>query len=293
MAATILRLGTRGSPLAVAQSTQVADELRARGVAVDLHTIRTTGDRIQDRPLADAGGKGLFTKELELALLDGSVDFAVHSYKDVPVTMPLVDAGGLMIVAVPPRADVRDVLVCDGGLGGLRQGARVGTGSLRRRCQLLELRPDLDVVGLRGNVDTRLRKWRSGEVDAIVLAAAGLHRVGLFDPSCMSAIEPSDMVPAAGQGALALQCRIADAATRAALAPLDDSATRAAVDAERLVVALLDANCHSPLGVYATVDGDAVTVVWAVGAAGGVPPVHRRSVTASADDLPMALRSAV
>ena len=288
-----LRLGTRGSPLAVAQSTQVADQLRARGVAVELHTIRTTGDRIQDRPLADAGGKGLFTKELELALIAGEVDFAVHSYKDVPVTMPLVDAGGLAIAAVPPRGDVRDVLVAAGGLPSLRQGARVGTGSLRRRCQLLAMRPDMDVVGLRGNIDTRLRKWRAGEVDGIVLAAAGLHRAGLFDRSCMVPFDADQMVPAAGQGALALQCRADDAATRAALATLDDPATRAAVDAERLVVGLLEADCHSPLGVFARADGDVMGVTWAVGSAGGEPPVHRRSVAAPAAGLPAALRTAI
>ena len=288
-----LRLGTRGSPLAVAQSTQVADVLRARGHAVELVTIRTTGDRIQDRPLADAGGKGLFTKEIELALIAGEIDFAVHSYKDVPVTMPLVDESGLMIAAVPTRADVRDAVVCHGGMSGLRQGARVGTGSLRRRCQLLDVRPDLDVVGLRGNVDTRLRKWRAGEVEAVVLAAAGLARAGLFDASHMELVDPRRMVPAAGQGALALQCRRADAQAIAALSALDDPATRAAVDVERAVVALLDADCHSPLGAYATVADGRASVSWAIGAAGGEPPVRRGSAAGPVADPDAWLRAAV
>ena len=297
MTSTILRLGTRGSTLAVAQSTQVADLLRARAHAVELHVIKTTGDRIQDRPLADAGGKGLFTKELEQALLAGTVDFAVHSYKDVPVTMPLVDASSLTIAAVPVRGDVRDVLVATdagaGGLGVLASGARVGTGSLRRRCQLLAARPDLDVVGLRGNIDTRLRKWRAGEVDAVVLAAAGLDRAGLFDARHMARLDADVMVPAAGQGALALQCRGDDARTVAALAALDDPATRAAVDAERSVVLLLEADCHSPLGVYARpAVGGGLSVTWAVGAGGGGLPVARFAVAGQADRLPGLLRAA-
>ena len=291
---TTLRLGTRGSPLAVAQSTQVAEQLRALGHAVELVTIRTTGDRIQDRPLADAGGKGLFTKEIELALIAGEVDLAVHSYKDVPVTMPLVDEGGLTIAAVPEREDVRDVVVSAGGLDGLPAGARVGTGSLRRRCQLLAIRPDLDVVGLRGNIDTRLRKWRDGEVAAVVLAAAGLHRAGLFDASCMAYVDAERMVPAAGQGALALQCRADDARTIAAVAALDDPATRAAVDAERLVVRLLDADCHSPLGAYARLDASgALHVTWALGAPGGTLPVTRGTAVASPSDLPGLLAAAL
>ena len=291
---TTIRLGTRGSPLAVAQSTQVADRLRACGHAVELHTIRTTGDRIQDRPLADAGGKGLFTKEIELALIGGQIDLAVHSYKDVPVTMPLVDESGLTIAAVPARADVRDAVVCRGGLDGLAHGARVGTGSLRRRCQLLAVRPDLDVVGLRGNVGTRLGRWRDGSLDAVVLATAGLVRAGLFDDTCMTCLPADVMVPAAGQGALALQCRADDAATIAAVSALDDPATRTAVDAERSVVALLGADCHSPVGVYAEAVGDGRwRVTWAVGAAGGGLPVTRGSAVGRADELASRLSAAV
>ena len=297
-----LRLGTRGSTLAVAQSTQVADQLRARGTAVELVVIRTTGDRIQDRPLADAGGKGLFTKELEQALLAGTVDFAVHSYKDVPVTMPLVDAAELTIAAVPLRADPRDVIVATGvgPLGGaaavrsLPAHARVATGSLRRKSQLLEIRPDLDVVGIRGNIDTRLRKWRAGEVDAVVLAAAGLHRAGLFDPEHTAPVEADDMLPAPGQGALALQCRADDLGTLGALSDLDHEPTRSAVDAERQVVALLQADCHSPLGVFArSAGGGNLSVAWALGSAGGVPPVLRGVVDGSPDRLPALLRAAI
>ena len=300
MARTILRLGTRGSALAVAQSTQVADLLRARGTPVELHVIRTTGDRIQDRPLADAGGKGLFTKEIELALIAGEVDLAVHSYKDVPVTMPLVDEAGLTIAAVPARADVRDVIVATGvgRLGGgdavrsLRPGARVATGSLRRRCQLLAVRPDLDVVGIRGNIDSRLRKWRAGEADAVVLAAAGLHRAGLLERDHTAAFDPDEMVPSAGQGALALQCRADDRLAIEAVAALDDPATRAAVDAERRVVDLLGADCHSPLGVYARAVDGGLSVTWAVGAAGGEPPVARRTVAGPYHRLTELLREA-
>ncbi len=296
-----LRLGTRGSPLAVAQSTQVADALRRLGHAVELHVIRTTGDRIQDRPLADAGGKGLFTKEIELALIAGEIDLAVHSYKDVPVTMPLVDESGLTMAAVPARADPADVIVTAGAGGrtgpdavrALRPGARVATGSLRRRCQLLAIRPDLDVIGIRGNIDTRLRKWRDGAADAVVLAAAGLVRAGLSDPAVTAAFDPDEMVPSAGQGALALQCRADDAATITALSALDDPDTRAAVDAERLVVDLLGADCHSPLGVYARAVGTRLRVTWAIGAAGGDPPVARASVEATIDAVPAVVRAAV
>ena len=296
-----LRLGTRGSALAVAQSTQVADQLRGRGAAVELQVVKTTGDRIQDRPLADAGGKGLFTKELEQALIAGTVDFAVHSYKDVPVTMPLVDASELTIAAVPARADARDVLVATdvgrhGGaaaLRSLRAGARVATGSLRRRCQLLAIRPDLDVVGIRGNIDTRLRRWRSGEVEAVVLAAAGLHRAGLFEPAHMAPFDTDDLVPSAGQGALALQCRADDLWTLGALAGLDDEPTRAAVDVERQVVGLLNADCHSPLGVYARAEGGGLLVAWAEGAAGGVPPVRRGRVSGPVGQVPSLLRGSL
>jgi hydroxymethylbilane synthase len=199
-----LRLGTRGSLLARTQSMMVADLLeRANpGVRVEMRIIRTTGDVVVDRPLHDVGGKGLFTKELEQALLAGEIDFAVHSFKDVPVTMPLVDQSDLLVAAVPAREDPRDVLVSRAAkyIEDLPQGARVGTGSLRRRCQLIQLRPDLLVEPVRGNIDTRMRKMQEGQYDAVVLALAGVKRTELFDPEFMNPIAPEQMLPAAGQG---------------------------------------------------------------------------------------------
>ena len=179
----VLRLGTRGSRLALAQSQMMADAIMQahRGVRVELITIRTSGDRIADRPLSEFGGKGLFTKELEQALLSEQIDLAVHSYKDVPVTMPLVDVSDLIIAAVPKREDARDVLIAAArSIEDLPDGARVGTGSTRRRCQLLDRRPDLRIESIRGNIDTRLRKLRERQYDAIILAMAGIRRAQLF-----------------------------------------------------------------------------------------------------------------
>jgi len=256
----ILRLGTRGSLLARTQSELVAEQLRRLHphLQVQLQIVKTTGDRIADRPLHELGGKGLFTKELELSLLNGEIDFAVHSYKDVPVTMPLVDGSGLVIAATPIREDARDVLVAGAGIRSMMDlpaGATVGTGSLRRRCQLLHHRPDLKIVPLRGNIDTRLGRQRDGSMDAVVLAAAGLRRAGLFDASTMIELPIEQMVPAAGQGALALQCRADDARTRELLRPLNDPATEHCVSVERGVIRLLNADCHSPIGVHATFFG--------------------------------------
>ena len=255
-----LRLGTRGSFLARTQSQQVADALLARlpGLTVELVVIETGGDRIQDRPLYEFGGKGLFVKELELALLDKRVDFAVHSYKDVPVTMPLVDQSELTIAAVPERADPGDLLVFPTAARvALRAGDRVGTSSLRRAMQLRALDLDLKIDPLRGNVDTRLRKLRGGEYDAIILAAAGLKRAGLYDASTMV---DAGMVPAAGQGALALQCRKDASATAATLRHLHDEPTARCVQAEREVVRLLHGDCHSPIGAFATLTEGTATL---------------------------------
>ncbi|HEX8340690.1 MAG TPA: hydroxymethylbilane synthase [Tepidisphaeraceae bacterium] len=276
-----LRLGTRGSMLARLQSQQTADLIEKANpdCVVELVIVKTTGDQVQDRPLADLGGKGLFTKEIEQALLRGDIDLAVHSYKDVPVTMPLVDASDLIIAAVPAREDARDVLVAAEGmtLDTLPQGARVGTGSLRRRTQLLAARGDLQVLGLRGNIDSRLSRQRSGEYDAIVLAMAGLRRGGLYDGATMTALPPEIVTPAAGQGALAVQCRADHAAARAAVAPLHDADTARCVDAERAVVLAMNADCHSPIGVYATLAGGEMSLM-AVYTAGNGPP-HRASAT--------------
>jgi hydroxymethylbilane synthase len=291
-ASPILRLGTRGSLLARTQSQLVADELMRRrpGLRVELVTVRTTGDRITDRPLHEMGGKGLFTKELEQALLAKDVDFAVHSFKDVPVTMPLVDTSDLVIAAVPKREDPRDVVVMrDPSKGPLPHQARVGTSSLRRQAQLLELGNDFTILPLRGNIDTRLRKVRDGEYDVVVLAMAGLMRAGLFDALFMKPLDPGKaMLPAAAQGALALQCRADDARTRDLLTTLNDPATAACVAAERGVVRALNGDCHSPIAALATVDAadGQMSLLAAVGARDGRPPVVRAEASGPAADAP-------
>ena len=285
----ILRLGTRGSLLARTQSQLVASDLERLhpGLVVEIVIVKTGGDLVTEKPLHDIGGKGLFTRELELALLDGSVDFAVHSYKDVPVTMPLVDVAELLIAATPVREDPRDVLaVRDRGVpanassivDALPIGATVATGSLRRRCQLLARRPDLIVQPIRGNIDTRLRKLVEGQHDAIVLALAGLRRTRLFDDARMGILDPSEMLPASGQGALALQCRRNDERTRTVLTALHDSATEVCVNAERELVRKLGGDCHSPIAALATLDGDMMRLRAAVGARDGGLPI----ITASA-----------
>lgn len=274
---SVLRLGTRGSLLARAQSGMVASWLEERhpGLKVELILFRTSGDQITEKPLREFGGKGLFTKELEQALLAGSIDFAVHSFKDVPVTMPLVDQSELVIAAVPTREDPRDVLIGARArsIEGLAAGARVGTGSLRRRAQLLGRRPGLAVEPIRGNIDTRLRKLAAGEYDAVILAMAGLKRAGLFDATAMSAIEPDILLPAPGQGALALQCRRDDAVTRDLLLALNDTTSAAAVAAERELVRLLEGDCHSPIAALAEPGENGWTLRAAVGGRDGTPPL--------------------
>jgi hydroxymethylbilane synthase len=251
------------------------------GLKVELVIVATSGDQIQDRPLHEFGGKGLFTKELELALLRGEVDFAVHSFKDVPVTMPLVDAAELVIAAVPEREDPRDVLACRvaRGIMDLPKGARVGTGSLRRGAQILSLRPDVIVMPIRGNVDTRLRKLASGEYDAVILAMAGVKRSGLLDGGIMSAIETRQLVPAAGQGALALECRRDAEDVREAIGKLNHRETFMAAGLEREVVMLLKGDCHSPIGALATVTERTVRLQVAVAERDGRPPVIRADFT--------------
>jgi hydroxymethylbilane synthase len=279
-----LRLGTRGSMLARMQSQMIADAVEKHHphVKVELIICKTSGDKIQNKPLHEAGGKGLFTKELEEALLSGAVDVAVHSYKDVPVTMPLVDQSKLVIVAVPQREDVRDVLISKSAqsIEQLNIGGKVGTGSLRRRCQLLALRPDLFIAPIRGNIDTRLKKLRAGEFDAIILAHAGLKRSGLFDSTDMNCIAVEQMLPAAGQGALAIQCRSDDAQTRRLLEPLDDPTSHQCVDLERAVVAALHGDCHSPIAALAAVHDGQVRLRAAVGARAGELPVIRADASA-------------
>jgi hydroxymethylbilane synthase len=253
-----LKLGTRASRLALTQSGWVATRLEQvhSGLAVELVPITTTGDRRSEGRLASAGGKGLFLKEIEEALLAGEVDFAVHSMKDVPAVLP----PGLALAAIPPRADARDVLVGSHGAGldGLRRGARVGTSSVRRRVQLLARRPDLDVVVLRGNVETRLARVREGALDAVILAAAGLARLGLADVDGV-ALEPEQFLPAVGQGALALEYRADDDAVRARLDAIGDGDSTTAVAAERAFLAGIGGDCDTPLAAHARVrDGEVV-----------------------------------
>lgn len=250
MSAEVLRIGTRGSHLARWQSTWVADQLRQAhpDLIVELVEIRTQGDRDRSSPLALIGGSGLFTKEIQRALVDETVAVAVHSLKDLP-TLPVP---GLVLGAVPVREDVADALIAPTGrtLEGLRPGATIGTGSLRRRAQLLHLRPDLAVVDVRGNVETRLNKALSGELDGVVLAEAGLRRLGL-DHHVTERLGPPRFLPAVGQGALGIECRADDHHTLELLRPLDHPPTHRAVVAERRVLAELEGGCMMPLAAFA------------------------------------------
>ena len=250
-----LRLGTRGSALARTQSEEVARLLEARhpGLRVELVVIQTSGDRMQRGPVPAAGLKGLFVKEIEEAVARGRVELGVHSMKDLPAHL----APGLVLGAVPSRADARDVLVGGppGGPRELRTGSRVGTSSVRRRAQLLAIRRDLTVVPLRGNVDTRLARLQGGELDAIILAAAGLARLGVTEPA-IRPISPDDILPAIGQGALALECRADDAPTRELLGAIEDPVAAAAAAAERSFLAAIGGDCNTPLAAYAEVAGE-------------------------------------
>jgi len=252
LANRILRIGTRGSLLALTQSQWVKEaiERQWQGCQVELKIIKTTGDKILDVPLAKVGGKGLFVKELEDALLDGSVDLAVHSMKDVPAVLPK----GLEIGAIPKREDPRDVLITREGedLSILPPGARVGTSSLRRAAQIRSLRPDLEIENLRGNLDTRLRKVQEGRYEAIVLAAAGMHRMGWKD-RITAYLDPTQFLPAIGQGALGIEIRTDDGAIRERLAPLHDPETAVAVRAERSLLKELEGGCQVPVAGYARV----------------------------------------
>jgi hydroxymethylbilane synthase len=242
-----LRIGTRNSPLARWQAEWVAAKLMERGVTVELVPITTQGD-VKTAPLGEIGGMGLFTKELQRALLDRQIDLAVHSLKDLP-TAPV---DGLAIAAVPERESTADVLVSSKAdrIESLSKAARIGTGSLRRKAQLLHARPDLIVQDIRGNVETRLRKLDEGQFDAIVLAEAGLKRLGMAE-RIAHVIPQTMMLPAVGQGALGIETRADDAGTLAILAPLDDPATHQAVIAERALLYALRAGCLAPVGAYA------------------------------------------
>jgi hydroxymethylbilane synthase len=245
-----LRIGSRGSQLALWQANHVAALLRAHGHSVQIEIIKTTGDRLQEVTFAQVGSKGMFTKEIEEALADSRVDLAVHSLKDLPTELP----EPFTLAATPPRVDPRDVLVSVKyhSLHALPLGAVVGTSSQRRRAQLLAIRPDIKAVEFRGNVDTRLRKLEEGQVDAILLAAAGLDRLEKTD-WIRERLEPNHFCPAAGQGSLGIETRKNDAATIAAIDFLDDPATRYSVTAERAALAALGGGCQVPIGIHCRV----------------------------------------
>jgi hydroxymethylbilane synthase len=252
----ILRLGTRGSPLALAQARMVRQALAAAHgfdpEQIAIEVIRTSGDRIQDRPLADVGGKGLFTKEIEEALAAGAIDLAVHSSKDMPTVLP----PGLVLSAFMEREDPRDVFISRKAksIAGLPRGATVGTASLRRQAMVKRKRPDLTIVPLRGNVETRLRKLDEGVADATLLALAGLKRLGLAD-AATAVLDVNEFLPAVGQGAIGIETRADDARTCELLAAINHADTFSALAAERAFLAVLDGSCRTPIGGHATISG--------------------------------------
>lgn len=268
-----LRIGTRGSQLALWQARWVQQSILEQwpGTTVELVIVKTQGDKILDVPLAQVGGKGLFVKEIEEALLDGRIDLAVHSMKDMPAALP----EGLHIAAVPLRENPLDALISlrHASLEDLPQGARVGTSSLRRGAQLLHRRPDLTIVALRGNVDTRLKKLETTELDAIVLAAAGLTRLGLAD-RITAHIAPDIMLPAVGQGALCIEARNNDGSTKQLLAALDHRPTHVAITAERAFLHRLEGGCQIPLAGHATLENDQLQLTGLVAELDGSRMVH-------------------
>jgi hydroxymethylbilane synthase len=272
-----LRIGTRGSLLAKWQAEYVRKQLFAgAGVETEIVVIKTSGDKQQMSPLSEIGGKGIFIKELEEALLEETIDLAVHSVKDVPTDTP----SRLMFPAVCRREDVRDCLVAASGatIAGLRQGARVGTGSLRRQAQLRHIRPDLDVRDLRGNVDTRLRKVESGEYEAVMLAKAGLDRLGLSG-RITETLSPEVFLPAVGQGAIAVECRLNDTGAAEVVAGLDDAESRTAIIAERSLLAALHGGCQVPLGAWARLERGELVMEACVCSVDGVQYIKQRATS--------------
>jgi hydroxymethylbilane synthase len=291
-----LRIGSRGSPLALTQTGIVRDAIAAAnpGLVVDIEIIRTTGDRQQEWAAPPAGpqagaGKGIFVKEIEEALLDGRVDVAIHSLKDLPTEV----TDGLVVAATPRREDPRDVLVARERLTllTLPSEARVGTGSPRRISQLRQVRPDLEFVPIRGNVDTRLRKVRDGELDAVVLAAAGLKRLGLLDPSWI--LLPHDLcLPAVAQGALAVQGRVGDERVRAVLEPIHDAETAACVEAERAFLAGLGGGCQVPVAALAVIEGGTLRLSGVVCDPAGTRIIRVREEGSPDDAVPVGRKAA-
>jgi hydroxymethylbilane synthase len=272
-----LRIGTRGSLLAKWQAEYVRKQLFAgAGVETEIVIIKTSGDKQQMSPLSEIGGKGVFIKELEEALLAETIDLAVHSVKDVPTDTP----SRLMFPAVCRREDVRDCLVAANGatIASLRRGARVGTGSLRRQAQLRHSRPDLDVRDLRGNVDTRLRKVESGEYEAVMLAKAGLDRLG-WSARITETLSPEVFLPAVGQGAIAVECRLQDTEAAEVVAGLDDAESRTAIIAERSLLAALHGGCQVPLGAWARLERGELVMEACVCSVDGVQYIKQRATS--------------
>jgi hydroxymethylbilane synthase len=259
MAERKIKIGSRGSPLALWQANWIKDQLESQNpdIPVEIVIIKTSGDKIQDVPLAKIGGKGLFVKEIEEALLRKDVDFAVHSMKDMPIKFPFA----LCIASVTKRENPFDALISKDNikLDDLPKGAKVGTGSLRRISQLLHYRPDLELVPLRGNLDTRIKKLETEGLDAIILAAAGLIRMGWKD-KISEIISPEILLPAMGQGAVGIESRKNDVDNQILLADLDDENTHLALDAERAIVTQLEGGCNVPIGAFATIEEDEITI---------------------------------
>ena len=276
---TALRLGTRNSPLAMAQAEEARDRLIAAhpGLTIEIVPVTASGDKIQDRPLAEIGGKALWTKELDHWLMNGEIDFAVHSLKDVETIRP----AAIAIAAILPREDVRDVLIGAESIRALPQGARVGTSAPRRAAQLLHARPDCTVVMFRGNVATRLAKLAAGEADATLLARAGLNRLDAAGTGHPLAAD--EWLPAPGQGAIAIECRADDTATRAILSAIDDLPSRHAVFAERALLAGLGGNCHSPIAVLTTAEGSELILRAAIYSPDGAEKVEATTRFAAGD----------
>ena len=270
-----LRIGSRGSQLALWQANHIAAMLRARGHEVSIETIKTTGDKITEVALSKVGTKGMFTKEIEEALAEERIDLAVHSLKDLPTEL----SNEFTLAAILAREDARDAFVSQkfAGLGALPKQARVGTSSLRREAQLRAIRPDLDVHPLRGNVDTRLRKLESGEFDAIILAAAGLKRLGR-EEMVRERLPLDEMCPAAGQGALAVEIRAGDSATTGAISFMDDHAARATTSCERALLNGLGGGCQVPIGAHAEFSGDRLLLTAVVASPDGKRVLRERQM---------------
>lgn len=293
MQARKFKIGTRGSPLALAQAHEARDRLAARhgldGDAMEIVVIRTSGDRIQDRPLSELGGKGLFTKEIDEALLSGRIDLAVHSMKDVPTLRP----DSLSIAAILPREDVRDAFVSlmAASLAELPAGARVGTSSLRRAAQVRRLKPELLVVPFRGNVETRLRKLAEGEADATLLACAGLMRLGAAG-RITRAMDPDEMLPAVAQGAIGIEIRSGDSDSAALVAALDDPRSAAETQAERIFLGRLEGSCRTPIAALARIEAGVITFAGQILTPDGREAHFTRRAGLLSDGLALALDAA-